>query len=56
VTKPARPSINPVLDHQARHLAKVLEVAGDQRGPVRQGDAGDEQVAAADLLQALDLA
>ena len=34
----------------------MLQVARDQGGPVREGDAGDEQVSAADLLQLLVLA
>src|SRR6266545_2971962 len=43
--------IGPVLNLQARHLAEVLQVPGDERGPVCQDDARNEQVAAADLLE-----
>src|SRR5262249_1788631 len=43
----------PVLGLQPRHLFEVLPVACHQRRLVRQGDAGDEQVSPADLLQPL---
>src|SRR4051812_28042865 len=46
-------SIDPIDHTQARHKAEVAEVAGDEHRIVGQGDAGDQQVAAADLFQAL---
>ena len=51
-----RGSIDPVGQTQARHLPKMLEIARDQNGVMGESDTGDEQVAAADFLQALETA
>jgi hypothetical protein len=46
-----RSVVGPVLDLQARHLAKVPEIAADERGPIRQRDGGDEQISPTDFLK-----
>src|SRR4051812_11820530 len=46
-------SVCPVLDRQAGHLAEVFQVAGNQRGMVRQRDGGNQQVRPADLFELL---
>ena len=46
----------PVFDAQAGDLAEVFDIAADERRVVCQGDAGDEQVAAANLSEFLVLA
>src|SRR5262249_22938980 len=47
--------IRPVLDLQPGNLLEVLEVSRDQRRPMGQRDADDQQVAPADLLEVLVL-
>src|SRR5262245_6358930 len=44
-------SVHPVFNQKARHLAEVLDVTGDQRGPLCQGDGRDEQIRPPDLLE-----
>src|SRR5579862_9084107 len=45
-------SIDPVFDLQARYLAKMLEIAGDQCSTVGECDTSDKQVGAADFFEA----
>lgn len=48
-------SVRPVLHLETGHLPKVPNIPGNQRCVVRQGDAGDQQVCPADLLELLVL-
>jgi len=49
------PSIRPILYLQTRHLAEILQIAGNQGGAVGQRDGGDEQIGSTDLLELLVL-
>jgi hypothetical protein len=43
--------IKPVLDAQSGHLSKMAEVPGNDGGRLREGDAGDQEVGAANLSE-----
>ena len=41
-------SVEPVLESQARHLVEIHGIAREERGVVREGDAGNLQIHRAD--------
>ncbi len=48
-------SVGPIFQVQAGYQTEVPQIAGDEYGPVRQGDGGNQQIGPTDLLEFLVL-